>query len=229
MRSAVAVAVLTMLLAPAASAQTADPRPPDAHLASPSQEVKAEIQAYCWTETDADGSGRGVCADRFDPIDPVQALVVDQGQLLTLRFDTPNRPDSISVSRRQTSTSAPIETFDVVPDNPSRFRADFPPGTHILTIFTKWPQGDATYVFEITVRTAQTGPSGTPPEILDAIALLTEAARGLAASDDLFEQRVQSFLASVAALVAAVQNLVNQPFGPDAFFGLPLPSPPQPT
>jgi hypothetical protein len=41
MRSAVAVAVLTLLVAPTAPM----PRPPDAFLASISGEVKAEIQA----------------------------------------------------------------------------------------------------------------------------------------------------------------------------------------
>lgn len=80
--------------------------------------------------------------------------MVDQGALVTLRFDRPLRPTSISASRRQTSTSPPLETFAVPADNPTQFRVDFPPGTHIVTMFTVWPQGDALYVFEVTVRPA---------------------------------------------------------------------------
>ena len=149
MRTAVAVAVLTML-APAASAQTGPtPRPTGRVPRLLAGEVRAEIQAYCWRET---GAGSGICADDFRPIDPPQALVVDRGELVTLRFDRPLRPNSISVSRRETSVSAPLETFNVAPDNPTRFRVNFPPGTHIVTMFTLWPQGDAAYVFEVTVR-----------------------------------------------------------------------------
>ena len=83
MRTAVAVAVLTFLLAPAASAQTLpDLRPPDAYLSSPSSgEMKAEIQAFSWSEPDGSGGIIGVCGDRFDAIDPAQAVVVTQGDL----------------------------------------------------------------------------------------------------------------------------------------------------
>lgn len=217
MKTAVAVAVLTMLLAPAASAQTAQvPRPPDAFLASSSGEVKAEIQAYCWTEPDEGGGFIGVCADNFNPIDPAQAVVVDQGDLLTLRFDRPIRPHSISVSRRETSTSPPIETFNVPADNPTEFRAEFPPGTHIITMFTRWPQGDASYVFEVTVRPFQPHLGVLTPEIVDALARLTEAARGLGVGEGLFEQQMAALLASTAALTTALRNMVNALLGGQA-------------
>ena len=215
--TAVAVAVLTMVLAPAASAQTSPPdRPPDAFLSSSSGEVKGQVQAYCWSEVDASGSSVGVCADRFDPIDPAQAVVVDQGQFLTLRFDRPIRPESITVSRRETSVSfPPTQQFEVPADNPTRFRADFPPGTHIVTVLARWApggaaHGDAIYVFKVTVR-ARPAPGGLTPEVRDAIARLAEAARQLHSGDGSFEQRRATLLAARAALVAALREMAAVP------------------
>ena len=152
----------------------------------------------------------GVCGDRFDAIDPAQAVVVTQGDLLTLRFDRPVRPRSVSVSRVETSVSPPIETFEVPADNPTRFRADFPPGTHILRVFTTWEQGDAIYVFEVTVQPRPPGPGFLPPEIVEAISLIREAAGGFAVVDGRFEERVSEVLAASEALIATLQELVNQ-------------------
>lgn len=210
MRAAVAVAVMTMLVAPAAAAQTVpDLRPPAAFLASSSGEVGAEIQAYCWREPDGSGGTIGVCGDRFDAIDPPQALVVGQGELLTLRFDPPLTPTSVTVSRRETSVSPPLQTFTVPAANPTRFRADFPPGTHIVTVFTTWEQGDAAYVFEVTVRPDPPTTGFLPPAILDAIAELVETARGLAVVDGRIEEGLAALLASTAALIQAFQELVS--------------------
>ncbi len=215
----VAVAVLTVLLAPAASAQTGPlPRPPDAFLSSSSGEVKGEIQAYCWSELDDSGSTVTLCADRFDPIDPAQAVVVGQGQFLTLRFDWPIPPNSITVSRRQTSVSfPPIQQFELPAGNPARFRADFPTGTHIITVLARWASGsgaygDAIYVFKVTVRPGP-APGGLSPEVRDAKARLAEAARQLRAGDGSFEQRRATFLAARAALVAVLRDTVNVPSG----------------
>ncbi len=198
MRAAVAVAVLTLLVAPAASAQTVpDVRPPDAYLSSATGgEVKAEIQAYCWREPRPDGGGFGVCADRFDAIDPAQTLVVTQGDLLTLRFDQPLQPRSVTVERVATSVSPPLQTVTAPPENPTRFRADFPPGTHILRVFTQWEQGDAMYVFEVSVQPRPLGPGIIPADILEAIGDL--------------EGRLSEVLASVAAILAGVEELLSQ-------------------
>lgn len=210
MRTAIAVVVLTVLLAPAASAQTTQfPEPPDAFLASTSGEVKAEIQFYCWSETQPNGESLFICADKFLPIDPPVALRVTQGEVLTLRFDRPIQPDSIRVSRRADSLSEPIQSFDVPADNPTQFRADFPPGTHIVTVSTLWPQGDAYYVFELTVSPSHPQTGVLPPEILDAIARVTEAARLLIAGDGLFEQRLADVFASTADITAGLQDLIN--------------------
>lgn len=217
MKAAVAVAVLTMLLAPAASAQTAQaPRPPDAFLASSLGEVKAEIQAYCWTEPDEGGALIGVCADNFRPIDPAQAVVVNEGDLLTLRFDRPISPHSISVSRREVSTSPPIETFNVLAANPTHFRANFPPGTHIITMFTTWPQGDASYVFEVSVRPVRPHLDVLSSEILDALARLTEAAQGLGVGDGVVQRQITALLASAAAVTTALQDVVYSLLGGQA-------------
>ena len=219
MTTAVAVAVMTMLLAPAAAAQTnPPPRPPDAFLSSSSGEVKGEVQAFCWIEVDPSGSGRGVCADGLAPIHPSQAVVVDQGQFLSLRFDRPIPPGSITVSRRETSVSfPPIQQFEVPADNPTRFRADFPPGTHILTVLARWApggaaHGEAIYVFKVTVR-PRPAPGGLTPDVRDALARLAEASRQLHAGDGSFEQRRATLLAARAALVAALREMVNVPRG----------------
>ena len=210
MRTAVATAVFVMLLAPAASAQTVPgARPPDAFLASSSGEVRGEIQFYCWSEPDASGGFVGVCADNFNPIDPPQSLVVNQGEVVTLRFDRPIRPNTIRVNRSENSLSAPLQTFGVAADNPTQFRADFPPGTHIVTVFTTWPQGDAMYVFELTVLPAQPVLGGLSPEILAAIARVTETARLLTAGSAQFEQQLAAVFASTNALTASLLDMVN--------------------
>ena len=210
MRTAVATAVLVMLLAPAASAQTVpSPRPPDAFLSSSSGEVKGEMQFSCWWEPDASGGFVGLCADIFSPIDPPRSLVVNQGEVVTLRFDRPIRPNSISVSRRENSVSTPLQTFGVPADNPTQFRADFPPGTHIVTVFATWPQGDAGYVFELTVLPSQPVVGGLTPEILAAIARVTETARLLTAGNAQFEQQIAAVFASTDALTTSLLDMVD--------------------
>ena len=215
MRTAVATAVLVLLLAPAASAQTVpgQPRPPDAFLSSSSGEVRGDIQFYCWTETQPSGEFIGICGDNFNPIDPPQSLVVHQGEVVTLRFDRPIRPNSIRVNRSETSLSTPLQTFDVPAGNPTQFRADFPPGTHIVTVFTTWPQGDAGYVFELTVLPSQPVFGGLSPEILAAIARVTETARLLTAGNAQFEQQLAAVFASTNALTASLLDMVNSILG----------------
>lgn len=227
--TAVAVAVLTLLVAPAASGQARpDPRPPDAFLSSSSGEVKGEFYQYCWTEANPSGGPGatiGVCADRFRVIPPAQAVVVEQGQFLTLRFDPAIRPDSIAGSLHGPPDPDPplfsfpplIQRVQVPADTPTRFRADFPPGTYTLAFDVRWrgappvpPYGDALYVFELTVRPA---PGRLTPEVREAMARLHEAARDLRVRDGLVEQRRATFLASRAALVAALREMADVPRG----------------
>ena len=235
MTTAVAVAVLTLLVAPAASGQARpDPRPPDAFLSSSSGEVKGEFYHFCWTEADPSGGPGatvGQCADRFQVIVPDRAVVVDQGQFLTLRFDPAIRPDSIAGSLRGPPPPVPappsippvfpplIQRFQVPADTPTRFRADFPPGTYTLLFDVRWrgappapPYGDALYVFELTV-TPRPAPGRLPPEVREAMARLHEAARDLRVRDGLVEQRRATFLASRAALVAALREMAAVPRG----------------
>lgn len=211
MKTAVAVAVITLLVAPAASAQTRpDIRPPDAYLSSSSGEVKGEVQGFCWSEPDGMGGTSGACGDRFDDIDPAQSLVVRPGELLTLRFDPPLRPTSVTVSRVERSTGPPLQTLDVPADNPTSFRADFSPGTHILRVSARWPQGGATYVFKVTVVAGQPGPGVVlPPGFLDAVARITEAARALVAGGGSIDQRLSELLASTAALLGSLDDLFS--------------------
>lgn len=215
MRTAVATAVLVMLLAPAASAQTVpgQPRPPDAFLSSASGEVRGEIQFYCWSEPDGSGGFVAICGDNFNPIDPPQSLVVHQGEVVTLHFDRPIRPNSIRVNRSETSLSTPLQTFGVPADNPTQFRADFPPGNHIVTVSTTWPQGDAMYVFELTVLPSQPVVGGLSPEILAGIARVRETARLLTAGSAQFEQQLAAVFASADALTASLLDMVDEILG----------------
>lgn len=179
MRTAVTAVLVSLLSIPAAWAQTTSstmsapttvgapgstmpppppgPRPPDAFLASGSSEVRGEFQLYCWSEPPL-----GVCADRFDPIDPAVALTVAAGAPVTLRFDRPISPTSITVSRsdRPAFPFPADNAFQVSAGNPTQFVADFPPGTYFLSVYTRWAQGDATYVFEINVVGASTTTTG---------------------------------------------------------------------
>jgi hypothetical protein len=219
MKTAVAVAVLTMVLAPAASvaAQTTPlPAPPDAYLASASSsEVKGEIQMYCWREPDPNGGFLGVCADDFNPITPAQSVSVVKGQPLTLRFDRPIRPDRITVTRREGSTaSPPIESFEVPADNPTQFVADFPVGTYVISVSTTWEQGDATYVFTVAVVDPLLPGAGiVPPQVLAAIDQVRNAAESLRAGSGPFEQRLNDVLSSSAALLATLRSAFNLPAG----------------
>ena len=167
MKTAVTAVVVSLLLAPTAWGQTTSTsgqagsttttvvlRPPDAFLSSSSGEVRGEIRSYCWSE-----GGQGLCADRFGPIDPAVALSVEQGERLTLRFDRAISPTSITVTARDSPgwpEPPPTQTFSVPAANPTQFPTDFPPGTYFLSVFTDWDQGDATYVFEVTVSSPPT-------------------------------------------------------------------------
>ncbi len=169
---AVAAVIVALLLGPAAGAQTTSststtalpsppaPRPPDAFLASGSGEVKGDIQMFCWSEPPL-----ALCADRFDPIDPANALTVQAGASLTLRFDRPISPTGITVLRSD-RPAFPFPTtarLDVPSGNPTQFILDVPPGTYFLSIVTDWAQGDATYVFEVdVVPTTTTTTIGDP-------------------------------------------------------------------
>lgn len=176
MRTAVTVVVVSLLLVPAAWAQTTTttgipttttvdappptlpppdqlPRPPDAFLGSASGEVRGEIQMSCWREPPL-----FVCSDRFQPIDPAVSLTVQTGELLTLRFDRPISPTRVTVFRsdRPAFPFPTVNALEVPAANPTQFRADLAPGTYFLSVSTLWEQGDATYVFEITVVASTT-------------------------------------------------------------------------
>ena len=119
------------------------PRPPAAFLASAGGEIQADGSSFCW----AVGGGLGLCADS-DYREPSQALAVEQGETLLLRFAVRNAPASVAVR--------PVlnDGTDV---------ADFPPGPTVLFIVTEWHQGDASYVVKLNVRAAPAPPSAAGP------------------------------------------------------------------
>lgn len=156
MKRALVLAVVVLVLAAApGSAQTTGPVPPNAFLASSSGEVEGEFRAYCWTKTDSTGAMERICADWFGSIDPAVALTVEAGEPLTLRFDRPISPSSITVLRRDSPSSLPVRLLDIPAGNPTVFTLDLPPGTHFLTVSTWWGhQDDATYEFEVDIQPA---------------------------------------------------------------------------
>lgn len=139
---------------PAATKAPATPRPtpvrsPTATLASEAGEVEGVRGSYCWTPDDHQA---GTCADAI-PTDPDEALVVRQGETLTLAFDHPHGPKSVRIHRYEDPFEGDaVEEVDVPDENPARFTTDFPKGTFWLTVSSFWDEGDAYYYFEVDVR-----------------------------------------------------------------------------
>ena len=190
MRTAVAVAVLTFLLAPAASAQTVpDLRPPDAYLSSPSSgEMKAEIQAFSWSEPDGSGGIIGVCGDRFDAIDPAPGRRGDRRRPRCHRRSRRSRS-------RPTTPPAPGPTSRPAPT----LSGSSPRGSRVTPSICSRPSSPR-----------PPGPGLLPPEILDAIARIRDAAGGFALVDGRLEEGLSEVLAATEALIAALHELVNQ-------------------
>ena len=102
----------------------------------------------------------GICLDRL-AFEPDAVLVVQQGETLTLRFSAMT-PTEVHLQRGDQSTP-------LIASNPVRFTADFPAGSsHVVSFFTRWLQGDASYVVRLNVRAA-----GAPPATPRTAANLT--------------------------------------------------------
>lgn len=130
---------------------TADADPPAAILAGASGEVQAELGSFCWSPPGAMG---GRCVDKSAaPTGPT--LTVTRGTTLTVRFTT-GLPLTQLVVRRN-GVEVPVTGAD-----PSRFRADLPPGTYQLGIFARFSAGDASYGFRLRVTAPPTSPPATP-------------------------------------------------------------------
>ena len=129
-------------------ASTADATPPAAVLAGASGEVRGELGSSCWGQP---GGTSAVCIDKIAP--PTgPTLSVRRGETVTLRFATGLALTGLEVRRDGATLAVPVA-------NPSRFKADLPPGTYQLLVSSTFtPGGSAQYGFRLRV----TAPPATP-------------------------------------------------------------------
>lgn len=130
---------------------TADADPPTAFLTGASGEVRGEPGSSCWTPP---GGRTGRCVDRAGtPTGPT--LDVARGETLTLRFTTGLALTELSIRAGGVEVAPPAA-------NPSRFRADLPPGTYRLLVSARFSAGDASYGFGLRVIAPATAPPAVP-------------------------------------------------------------------
>ena len=77
-------------------------------------------------------------------------LAVRAGETLTLRFAIGMAPTAV-VLQRGDELAAGVETA-LSATNPTVFVANLPVGVHVVTIATKWNQGDVSYRLTLDVR-----------------------------------------------------------------------------
>lgn len=137
----------TTFLNPCAGQPCTD-QPPAALLSGLNGEVRLDRGSSCWKRPDRDVPGGfiGVCADVFDRV-PEALLEVRAGETLSLRFDTVLSPTFVQLTRGEQATQ-------LTPGNPTRFVPDLPVGIHVVHLFTRWSQGDASYSVRLDVRAA---------------------------------------------------------------------------
>lgn len=129
-------------------ATTADAEPPDAFVAGASGEVRAELGSSCWAQP---GGTTGRCVDKIRP--PTgPTLTVARAETLTLRFATGLPLTELVVQRDGVNLALPQA-------NPSRFRADLPPGTYDLLVSARFPAGSAGYGFRLRVTAPPASPT----------------------------------------------------------------------
>lgn len=135
-------------------------RPPDAFLgvAGGGVEVKAEPAGFCWR-----GATSALCVTPVPAVqrfDRAPRLLLRQGEPLSLRFAGKMAPTQITVRRAATPGGADVQSLAVNPQNPTQFTPDFPEGTHLVTISTRWAPGSAEY--NVKLQVIRTAPPANP-------------------------------------------------------------------
>ncbi len=111
--------------------------PPEAFIAGEAGEVRTAPGSYCWASPTEPST---VCGDVvIDDPSKLPSLSIRRGETLTLRFGTEMAPTSVLLQERDTVSKALPAT------NPVQFTADLSPGNHLVSFFTRWLQGDASY------------------------------------------------------------------------------------
>lgn len=126
-------------------------RPPDAFLgvARGEPEVKADLAGFCWQ-----GLESAVCTTAIPPDQQFQrapTLPVRRGAALSLRFASAMAPTQITVSRADRPGGPDVQSITVNPANPTQFTPDFPEGTYLVRISTRWAPGSAEYTVKLQV------------------------------------------------------------------------------
>ncbi len=146
---------------PACSVTECPPRPPDAFVGGSTGEIQADQSSYCWSASRAPGSV-GLCAD-FLYQEPRQALAVEEGETLRVRFAIGSAPLSVAIRPVIGSDGRTGDPIPVTVGNPASFRAALPAGPHVLVIFATWPQGDSSYLVKLDVTARPTTPVAPGP------------------------------------------------------------------
>lgn len=133
---------------------TVDLDPPGAFLAGTSGEVRGQRGSSCWMSP---GSQTGRCVDVAGELTG-PTLDVATGEALTLRFTTALALTQLSLRSDGVETPVPQT-------NPSRFRADLPPGNYQLLVLARFAAGDASYGFGLRVSGPPTAPPAASPVI----------------------------------------------------------------
>jgi hypothetical protein len=146
--STTSTSITSTTVANPCAGQPCTDRPPDAFLAGASGEVRLDPGSFCWSGPVPGSAGLfgTLCADAAQR-DPDATLVVSPGETLTLRFST-GTPTEVILQREDVGRG-------LAPANPVRFTVDLPAGsTPVISFFTRWPQGDASYSVRLQVRAA---------------------------------------------------------------------------
>ena len=121
--------------------------PPQIRLEAGGSFVEGYLGGYCW----ASGKDPAICVDPLRPVfeqEPAHQV----GASIHLKVDQP-LPDSLTLTLRSGGLSGNDVVSESVPVEGSvEWRPAVDPGEYILIVAGKWPQGDASYMFKVSLQ-----------------------------------------------------------------------------
>lgn len=125
------------------SEDTANPQPPSVQVTVGGERFEAIQGSYCWND-----NGKGVCVDMASYDELVSKQKVHpkaiSGDRVELEFSY--APKEIEVMASFPREERPDETLSV---DKNSFQLAAGSGRHLYIIHARWPQGSASYVFEV--------------------------------------------------------------------------------
>ncbi|WP_405169161.1 hypothetical protein [Paenibacillus sp. FSL H3-0286] len=125
------------------SEDTANPQPPSVQVTVGGERFEAIQGSYCWND-----NGKGVCVDKASYDELVSKQKVHpkaiSGDRVELEFSY--APKEIEVMASFPREERPDETLSV---DKNSFQLATGSGRHLYIIHARWPQGSASYVFEV--------------------------------------------------------------------------------